>query len=92
MQLSAARTNNGWSANPIGYHDIFAWAMLMRTNPSPWEVNVLRRMDGAYLSGLAAKQEAGRDRSLVEVSAEDADSVSAIMGSLKAKAGSVYKG
>lgn len=36
--------------SPITYQDIAAWARLTGRRPTPWEVSVLRDLDGLWLS------------------------------------------
>jgi hypothetical protein len=90
FELCAARSSNGWSANPISYTEIAAWAMLTRAHPTPWEVSVLRLMDSAYLVGQSRKAGDKTGSPLVEVNATDTAGVVAIMGSLKAKAARLH--
>lgn len=47
--LDAARGNNGWSWNPLGFADIEAWTRLSRIQPTPFEVDCLRLLDRAWL-------------------------------------------
>jgi hypothetical protein len=58
VELSHARSSNGYSANPIGFAEIEAWARLTGQEPTPWEVSVLRRMDTAALEEMAKKSAA----------------------------------
>ncbi len=48
-----ARGSNGLAPSPIGYQDIAAWAALMGTNPTPFEVGLLRRLDIVALSAAS---------------------------------------
>lgn len=43
----------GFGPAPLSYAEIEAWARLQLAHPRPWEVSVLRLMDGAYLSAYA---------------------------------------
>lgn len=51
--LNAARGSSGFGPNPIGYVDIDAYARLMRRRLSPFEVDILVRIDRAFLSVMA---------------------------------------
>ncbi len=53
--LSAARSSNGFSANPISYTEMQAWAELTGIRPTPFEVECLRALDRALLNSLASK-------------------------------------
>lgn len=55
IELASARTSNGFGLNPISYVEIAAWARLTGREPSPWEVSLLKRMDGAALAAYAKK-------------------------------------
>lgn len=45
----------GFGISRIKYRDIQAWAELSGSNPTPWEVGLLRRLDREYLMYLAEK-------------------------------------
>lgn len=49
LDLNAARGSNGWGPNPVTHHEIEAWAWLRREPVRPWELDILRAMDAAYL-------------------------------------------
>jgi hypothetical protein len=49
-ELSAASGSGGFGASPIGYAEILAWAHLTRRTPTPFEIDVLRRIDSALLA------------------------------------------
>jgi hypothetical protein len=53
--LSAARGSNGFGSNPIGYETLQAWSIMTTNQPTPWEIEVLRRMDGEYMDIVAQK-------------------------------------
>lgn len=55
VELSAARSGNGFGENPIGYTEIAAWAALTGRDLTPWEVSVLRRLDAVTLAAWAEK-------------------------------------
>jgi len=52
-ELSAARGSGGFGANPISYAEIDAWARLTGTAPTPFEISVIRLLDGALLRNLS---------------------------------------
>ena len=54
-QLNGARGSNGFGWNPVGYHEIWAWAQLTGIAPVPWEVRVLARLDHIWLAAMAKK-------------------------------------
>lgn len=49
LDLNAARGSNGWGPNPISHSEIEAWSRLHREPVRPWELDILRAMDAAYL-------------------------------------------
>lgn len=84
-ELSAARTSNGWGANPITFPEIDAWARLTRSEPTPWEIGLIRRIDAAILPKI------NKTGSKQEIAATDAQGVASLFGGLKARAREVYK-
>jgi hypothetical protein len=54
--LSRGRPHTGFGPGPIPYSEILAWAALTGQRPSPWEVAVLKRLDGVYLEVTAKFQ------------------------------------
>lgn len=40
----------GMGPGPITFQDIAAWAKLTGRHPTPWEVSVIRQLDGLWLS------------------------------------------
>lgn len=56
LQLSNARSSNGYSANPISYPDIAAWNELNEIDVTPLEVKIIKRLDIIYLNHQAEKQ------------------------------------
>lgn len=56
VELSNARTSNGYSANPISYGEIEAWDKLTDSNVTPLEVKIIKRLDIVYLNHQAEKQ------------------------------------
>jgi hypothetical protein len=55
-QLSNARGSNGYGPNPISYTEIKSWNDLTQSNVSPFEVNIIKRLDIEYLNHYATKQ------------------------------------
>ena len=47
--LHAARTGNGFGANPIGWGELKAYCELTCTRLDPWEVHAIRAVDDEYL-------------------------------------------
>lgn len=52
LALHKARSGNGMGLNPIAYTEIEAWSRLNRTPLDPWEVDVIRALDDAYLESI----------------------------------------
>lgn len=50
VRLHAARTGSGFGANPITYVEIDAYCRLSRLPLDPWEIEVIRALDDAYLA------------------------------------------
>lgn len=48
-ELADARSG-GMGPGPITFQDIDAWARLTGRHPTPWEVSVIRQLDGLWLS------------------------------------------
>lgn len=46
----------GFGPSPLSYQELAAWARLTGSEPGPWEVRALRKMDNACLAALAANQ------------------------------------
>jgi hypothetical protein len=55
-ELANARTSNGYGPNPISYTEINAWNDLMQSYVSPFEVEIIKRLDITYLNHYATKQ------------------------------------
>ena len=47
--LHRARGSNGFGPNPLTYSEMAAWARLTGADPGPWEVALLKHLDGVYL-------------------------------------------
>lgn len=56
-ELSNARGSGGFGAAAISYPDILAWSRLTGRRPAPWEVDVIKALDVAYLNTAAANRE-----------------------------------
>jgi hypothetical protein len=57
LQLNSGRQNNGMGTSPLAYSEILAWSMLMQKPISPFEVLVIKRLDGIYMDFAAKAQE-----------------------------------
>lgn len=49
FDLHAVRGSNGFSMNPISYHDIECYMRVTQTELSAWDVRLLRIMDSVML-------------------------------------------
>lgn len=49
FDLHAVRGSNGFSMNPISYHDIECYMRVTATELTPWDVRLLRQMDAIML-------------------------------------------
>jgi hypothetical protein len=56
-EINAGRGSTGWGPAPLSYQEIDAWARLSGCDLRPWEVRVLKSMDGAFLAAAAKKGE-----------------------------------
>lgn len=52
-ELSAARAPGMAGPAPIGYGEIESWSRLTGRRLRPWEVDVLRRVDDAFLRSVS---------------------------------------
>jgi hypothetical protein len=52
LALHGARSGNGMGINPISFTEIDAWCRLSRVTLDPWEVDVIRLLDNAYLESI----------------------------------------
>ena len=57
IELHQARGGGGMGPSPITYGDIVHWSYLTRAKPEPWEVKVLRLIDGAFMQSAAENKE-----------------------------------
>lgn len=62
LELSGARSSNGFAANPIQYSEIDAWARLKKINITPFEVEAIVKIDGVFLSHMAEKAKKDKKR------------------------------
>lgn len=91
MALGNARTSNGFGANPITWSDVHAWAVLTRQQPTPWEISVLRRLDGAVLAALNEKGASkGGDAAPAEIEPDDAAGMHTLFGGLRARSKAAF--
>lgn len=56
VDLCQSRPHNGWAPGLLTYTEIAAWAGLRRLDISPWEVEVLRRLDALWMEAYAASR------------------------------------
>lgn len=56
ISLHGARSANGMGVNPIPFSEIESWCRLNRVQLDPWEVDVIRLLDDAYLETTASDQ------------------------------------
>ena len=75
--LSASRTYHGAGPNPISYSEIEAYARLMRWPLRPDHVQMIRRMDDAFLAELMRSLPGGTaySRNAPEITEEAFDAV-----------------
>ncbi|MFB1482273.1 hypothetical protein [Corallococcus sp. RDP092CA] len=55
-ELSNARGASAFTLNPISFQDMAAWGRLSGNRPSPFEVQLLRRLDEVFLVEVSKKQ------------------------------------
>jgi len=53
--LQSARGSTGWGPAAMSWADMTAWIQLRRLRLDAWEVDVLRRLDQAWLQAYSAK-------------------------------------
>ncbi|HVV43186.1 MAG TPA: hypothetical protein VHC94_19220 [Nitrobacter sp.] len=58
LDVHATRGSNGFGANPISYGEIESWSRLRREPVRPFEMDIIRALDIAYLEAVAKKAEA----------------------------------
>ena len=54
-ELHNVRPNTGMGNAPVQYSEIYAWAALTRVQPTPWEVQLIARLDAEFLIVTAEK-------------------------------------
>jgi hypothetical protein len=84
--LSRSWTSYGHGLNPISFSEIDAWARVMQTNPTPWEIGLIRRIDAAVLKKLM--ETPGKNPG--EASVRDTAAVQSVFAGLKARAAEVF--
>jgi hypothetical protein len=57
QELQLTRYNNGWSAQPLTYTEIYSWSKLRRILLDAWELDSLLKLDDLFLSIEAKAQE-----------------------------------
>ncbi|QUS39067.1 hypothetical protein RPMA_09645 [Tardiphaga alba] len=55
LALNAARTGSGFGPNPITHPEIDAWSRLYREPVWPFELDIIRALDGAFLKASLQK-------------------------------------
>ncbi|NOK32337.1 hypothetical protein HMI49_03860 [Corallococcus exercitus] len=55
-ELSNARGAGAFTLNPISFPDMEAWVRLSGHRPTPFEVQLLRRLDESFLIEVSKKQ------------------------------------
>lgn len=49
LDIHRGRGSTGYGPAALSYGEIDAWRRLMSADPSPWEIDILRALDAAYL-------------------------------------------
>ena len=52
LEMNARRTSSGFGPNPITYTEITAWSGLRGITLSEYELDVLNRLEHAYLDSI----------------------------------------
>jgi len=63
LELTATRGSNGFGVNPITYTEIDAWSRLLKTEPSPLEIELIKIIDSVYLEKVAKDSESETKKS-----------------------------
>jgi len=50
LELSRQRGSNGFGPSPLAYTDIYSWTKLTKIRLSGWEIDLILKLDSAYLS------------------------------------------
>ena len=66
LQLSATR-GGGFGPAPVTFQDLLAWATLMQTEPTPWEIEQIMMIDGVWLKVQAEKSKDKDGKSQAQV-------------------------
>ena len=53
VELNVARGSSGFGPAPIPYSEILAWSTLNGVDLDLWEINLIRRLDMAFMSAVA---------------------------------------
>jgi hypothetical protein len=53
LDLHAARSSNGFGANPISFSELRAWSDMNELAVTPYEIGALRQLDGAWMAAQA---------------------------------------
>jgi len=61
-QLSARRSSGYDSISPLSYSEIYYWSALTRTQISPIEIDIIVKLDDAYIRAVATERREQRDR------------------------------
>lgn len=56
MELSRARSSNGFGPNPISYIEIDAWRRLTDVDLSPFDVKMIRMLDDLWITTITEKE------------------------------------
>jgi len=49
-ELNNGRQNSGFGPMPISYLEIHSWSELTKSYINPWEIEVIKEMDSAYIA------------------------------------------
>ncbi|WP_211440921.1 phage tail assembly chaperone [Collimonas humicola] len=58
IDFCESRCNTGYGILPLQYAEIEAWSRLMRCPLTPWEVSVIKRIDGAFMQAQMKEKKA----------------------------------
>jgi len=88
--VAGTRGNNGFGLNPITFCEIAAWDALTGARLTPWEVELIKRVDSAVLPILNTKDSDREQEPDTVAAADDIAGVRSVMSILKARAKAVY--
>ena len=57
LDLHATRGSNGFGPSPISFGEVESWSRLRREPVRPFELDIIRKLDVAYLTAVAKKVE-----------------------------------